>query len=93
MMTFSGKESIEAADSNACDKYFTGMAIKYYSDDDFQPFVVHAISREKGLITLEHSLVRRFQVKDNFMFVNQSVFRTFPCSSLEGKKYSVNIER
>jgi hypothetical protein len=61
------------------------MAIKFYSDDDFQPFVVHAISKEKGLITLEHSFVRRYQVKDNFTFVTQSVFRPFHAIRLRKK--------
>jgi hypothetical protein len=53
--TIFGSESTLKADSSACDYFYAGAAIKLKKDTPHLiGIVVHAISKEKGLITVKY---------------------------------------
>jgi hypothetical protein len=81
---FSGGESTATADSDACNKYFAGMALtnsdvtksnNVYTDW----FVVHAISKERGLLTIKKEMVYFDYAGSPYVYPK---YVTVPCNNV-----------
>jgi hypothetical protein len=76
----SGGESGAAADSSACDAFFVGAAIEQTGEKDITRLkVVHAISKEKGLVTFKWEGVAHSGGVPYY----QPMYFTWPCSKLK----------
>jgi hypothetical protein len=80
----SGGESTATADSDACNKYFVGMALKRARDMNDEGvvmsyYVVNAISKERGLLTIKHE--DEHILKGTYPYVRSS-YGTVPCNNL-----------
>jgi hypothetical protein len=89
--SLSGGESTATANSDACDKYFVGMALRVsekYENESIPvaifEYVVHAISKERGLLTYKREYVEEHHQGQGHttQYVHQPLYATVSCSNV-----------